>query len=99
MTHRNNISQIISGIFLILGLHIVAIINLSLLVFLFALAPNMLGGARIGSLLVYAVFRIGISQLLYVVTLVISLKQRQEWGVMKGVIIGAVLTALLNVGC
>ncbi|MEQ9235604.1 MAG: hypothetical protein RIG66_16145 [Coleofasciculus sp. E2-BRE-01] len=36
-------------------------------------------------------------QLLYVIPLIIWLKHRRKMGMMKGVIIGAVLTALLNV--
>lgn len=98
MSQRNEIVQIISGIFLLLGLHIFAVTVLSLLVY----AVNMLGGTTIlpiNNLWLYAVFGIGISQLLYVIPLIIRLKQRQEWGLMKGVIIGAVLTALLNGGC
>ena len=38
-------------------------------------------------------------QLLYVIPLVLWFRRRQYWGLMKGVIIGAVLTALLNGTC
>jgi hypothetical protein len=38
-------------------------------------------------------------QLLYVIPLIIWLKRRRKMGMMKGVIIGAVLTALLNGSC
>jgi hypothetical protein len=98
MSERNEISKIIFGILLVLGLHILALIVLTLLVY----TVNILGGATvfpINILWIYAVFGIGISQLLYVIPLIIRLKQQQRWGLMKGVIIGAVITALLNGGC
>lgn len=98
MSQRNEVSQIISGIFLLLGLHIFAITVLSFLVYV----VNLLGGTTIfpiNILWIYAVFGLGISQLLYVVPLIIRLKQQQRWGLMKGVIIGAVITALLNGAC
>lgn len=98
MSQRNEIAQIISGILLLLALHILAVTVFSLLVYVL----NMLGIAAISqlnTLFIYAIFGIGISQLLYVIPLIIRLKQRQEWGMMKGVIIGAVLTVLLNGGC
>lgn len=98
MSQRNEIAQIIYGMFFVLGLHIFAITVLSLLAYL----VNLVGGiiiSPINNLWIYAVFGIGISQLLYVIPLIIRLKRLQKWGLMKGVIIGAVLTALLNGGC
>lgn len=98
MSQPNEIPQIIAGFFLVFGLHTLAIVILSLLAYIL----NLLGGttvALINILWIYVIFGIGISQLLYVVPLIIRLKQRQEWGLMKGVIIGTVVTALLNGGC
>ena len=51
------------------------------------------------ALLSYAILGIGLSQILYIVPIVISLKRKQKWGEMKGVIIGAILTALISGGC
>lgn len=42
---------------------------------------------------------IGLIQLVYVIPEVLRLKHQQRWGKMKGVIIGAVITALLNGSC
>ncbi len=42
---------------------------------------------------------IGIVQLLYVIPLAIHLKRQQKVETMKGVIIGAIITILLNGGC
>ncbi|MDF0554787.1 hypothetical protein [Kamptonema sp. UHCC 0994] len=50
-------------------------------------------------LFAYGIFGIGLSQLLYIVPTVINLKRQQKWGEMKGVIIGAILTALISGGC
>ncbi|AFZ15305.1 hypothetical protein Cri9333_4524 [Crinalium epipsammum PCC 9333] len=44
-------------------------------------------------------FGICLYQLLYVVPAIIFLKRQQRWGLMKGVIIGAVTTALLSGPC
>lgn len=42
---------------------------------------------------------IGLVQLLYVVPIAIRKRNQQQWESMKGVIIGGVITALLNGGC
>ena len=42
---------------------------------------------------------ISITQLIYVIPLIIWLNRRRQFALKKGVIIGAVLTALLNGGC
>lgn len=47
----------------------------------------------------FAVFGVGIFQLLYIIPVVLVLKRRQQWALMKGMIIGAVITALLNGSC
>lgn len=51
------------------------------------------------SLVSYGILGIGLSQFLYIVPIVISLKRKQKWGEMKGVIIGVILTALISGGC
>ncbi|HBE20794.1 MAG TPA: hypothetical protein DEG17_00935 [Cyanobacteria bacterium UBA11149] len=42
---------------------------------------------------------IGIVQFLYVIPLAIHLKRKEKIGIVKGVIIGAIITILLNGGC
>ena len=42
---------------------------------------------------------IGLVQLLYLVPIAIRKRNQQQWESMKGVIIGGVITALLNGGC
>ncbi len=42
---------------------------------------------------------IGLVQLIYVIPVIVWLRRRRQFAFMKGVIIGAVLTALANGGC
>ena len=47
----------------------------------------------------FSILGIGIFQLLYVIPTGILLYRNRQFSLMKGVIIGAVITALLNGGC
>ncbi|WP_190414502.1 hypothetical protein [Coleofasciculus sp. FACHB-125] len=96
MRSRNEITEMISGIFLVLGIHILVWIILEFLSFIIV---NLLSIYSIAQILAILIFSIGLSQLLYVVPIIFWLRRQQRWGLMKGVIIGAVLTALLNGGC
>jgi hypothetical protein len=87
--------KILSGIFLVLGLHILAFLAGGLI----GSIAISLGIDSIASTLFSLALFIGISQLIYISPLMILLIQQRNWGVLKGVIIGAVITALLNGGC
>jgi len=50
-------------------------------------------------ILFFAFFGIGITQLLYVIPLALWTRSKGRFDTMKGVIIGAVITVLLNGGC
>lgn len=91
MARRNEFLGIILGILLLIGLNILipAIVVWSNGGILFSSA----------SVAFFAVFGIGIFQLIYVIPLAIILSRRRSWGTMKGLIIGACLVALLNGGC
>ena len=97
MSHRNEIMGIVSGIFLLMGLHLAALILGSIL------GPILISiggiGYYIASFLGFGLFGIGISQLIYVVPAIIVLRRRREFALLKGLIIGAIITALLNGGC
>lgn len=95
MERRNEFRDIISGIFIVFGMHIAAIIIGSII----GTIATYVKLYNLNILLLYALVGLGLSQLLYVVPVAIRLKRRQQWGLMKGVIIGAVITALLNGGC
>jgi hypothetical protein len=91
----NEFSQIVSGIFLVGFLHTAAFFIGVFIMFI----ASALKADGIVPILGIAGAGIGISQLIYIIPLLIRLIRQQEWGLMKGVIIGAVLTALLNGGC
>lgn len=92
---------IVIGILLILG------INLGLFVFLWFFAIILATGYPFNNvirdyafdLLSFAVKGIGLVQFTYVTPILFWLKRQQKRGLIKGVIIGAVITILLNGGC
>lgn len=93
MSSRNQIWGIM------LGASIVLVANLIIFYIIWFYISNIpyltnsdTGGAEF-------LFGICIYQLLYVVPSVIWLKRQQYWGLMKGVIIGAVITAFLGGSC
>lgn len=88
----NETWAVILGIFLTLGMHIAAII-------ICATLASLLPGEAVANIFVYSLAGIGIAQLFYVIPVIILLSRRRQWGLMKGVIIGAVITTLLNGGC
>ena len=90
----NELGKIFLGILLLAGFHISVLTILGVI----AAAGGSVGN-YFGAIYIYALFGIGIAQLIYVIPLVIWLRRKRKWGLMKGVIIGAVLTALLNGGC
>ena len=53
----------------------------------------------VANIAIFSIFGIGITQLVYIIPLIIYLMRRKAWALMKGVIIGAILTFLLNGGC
>ncbi|MCL1464081.1 hypothetical protein [Argonema galeatum] len=96
MAIQNEFLGIIYGMLLLLGMHAIAIVAIFILGFvLFSNTP----GYAILAFWIYAAFGFSLIQLLYVIPVVLRLKQQQRWGMMKGVIIGAVITALVSGGC
>jgi len=98
MFARNEIQGMIKGVFLILGMHLLLVLVAGIILTFISYISKGLS-FQMGIIALYALFGIGIAQLFYVIPLVIWFKQRCQWGLMKGVIIGAVMTALLNGGC
>lgn len=94
MRSRNEFWEIVSGVLFLLGLHIAAIAILAVLAYIF-LGLN----AMLAQIFFFAIFGIGLFQLLYAIPLAIWLNRKRQSGRMKGVIICAVVTALLNGGC
>ena len=97
MSQINERKGIVSGIFLLMGLHLAALILGSILGPIFIPIGGI--GYYIASFLGWGLFGIGIAQLIYVVPAIIVLRRRREFAVLKGLIIGATITALLNGSC
>jgi hypothetical protein len=95
MSQINEIKGIVSGIFLLMGLHLAAVI-LGIIIGSISIGGI---GFYIGSFLNLGFLGIGIAQLIYVVPAIIVLRRRREFAVLKGLIIGAIITALLNGAC
>ncbi len=90
----NELGKIFLGIFLLTGIHI------SVLTILGVIASIPISGVNyFVAIYIYALAGIGITQLIYVIPLIFWLRWKRKWGLMKGIILGAVITALLNGGC
>ncbi|MEA5452901.1 hypothetical protein VB780_30295 [Leptolyngbya sp. CCNP1308] len=96
-TPPNETLEIVKGMLLLLGCHVVA----GVLIFLLGLVVAVVG---IGNYFFVYPWVIGAAgflfwQLIYVIPLVITLRRRRLIARSKGVIIAAVLTALVNGAC
>ena len=98
MSPRNERMGRVSGIFLLIGLHIAAVI-LGIIILLIHF--YLVGQDNYLTLLLFGSFfaGLGIVQLIYVIPAIIFLRRGREFALLKGLIIGAVVTALLNGGC
>lgn len=96
-TPPNEILEIVKGMALLLGCHIVA----GTLIFLLGLLIASVGVGGYAFAIPWAIGAAGFLfwQLLYVIPLVITLRRRGHIAMSKGVIIAAVLTALVNGAC
>ena len=101
MSQINERKGIVSGIFLLIGLHIAAVILGIIVLFLYIFLARKVGKDDFIGLLLFGSFfaGLGIVQLIYVIPAIFILRRRRNFTLVKGVIIGAVVTALLNGGC
>ena len=100
MSQRNEVRGIILGVLLLIGMHFAAFLFSCVILVIISIIPTPISNNYLWlPLIVVPSAGIGLFQILYVIPVVFWLKRRQKWGLMKGVIIGAVLTALLNGGC
>jgi hypothetical protein len=94
-THE--VLEVFKGFLLVFALHMVA--GFFIFFVLGHIIGSLLGGYRF--ILIWFIGAMGFFfwQLIYVIPLAVWLKRRGKTGMMKGVIIGAVLTALVNGAC
>lgn len=97
MIRRNEWGGILLGFLLLIGCHLLA----GALVFALSFPLSSLIGGTYTILLVWAwaITTLFLWQLIYVLPLVFRLRKRREIGMMKGVIIGAILTGLVSSTC
>lgn len=105
MSHSNEWQRVLRGILLLIGLHAAAIALGIVIAAIFygivALLPLTAQQSLyvVNYLLLYLLLGIGLTQFLYAIPAIILLNRDRQYALMKGVIIGTVLTALLNAGC
>ncbi len=92
MLPRDEIGDIFIGVFLLFIIHFLSLDIALLLIqlFLFLYLDD------VPDAILYALFRLSIFQIIYVIPTVFWARSQQEWGLMKGIIIGAIITVLLN---
>jgi Na+/proline symporter len=90
--NQQEFQKILSGLFLLLGIHLAIFIVLRILASIIITVNIEIAGR-----LILTLFYIGIWQLFYAIPLILWLKRTQQWGRMKGVIIGTVVTILTNI--
>jgi len=91
MTQQNKTTEILTAMGWLLLCHIGLVAIASLFAWLQILSLYLP--------LMYAVFGIGITQLFYAIPLYLRYKRQRRFSAMKGVVIGAILTVLLNGSC
>ncbi|MBW4671380.1 MAG: hypothetical protein KME60_29155 [Cyanomargarita calcarea GSE-NOS-MK-12-04C] len=96
MSQRNEILQVVLGILVLFGMHIISAIAIFILGYIIGL---IFGNYTFLGVWIIAAYSFFLVQLLYVIPVTLWLRRQQKTGMMKGVITGAVITALLNGGC
>ncbi len=99
MRERSEIPKIILGSFCVLVINaVIFCIGLFVASYTYGAYQNSYY-SWLFPIAVFSIMGISITQLIYVIPVIIWLKRRQQIVLMKGVIVGAVITALLNGGC
>jgi uncharacterized protein YacL len=94
MSKKSEAKNIIAGFFLLILFHIAAA------VFILGIATLTQSIYNLSlSIIVYGIYGFSLWQLIYVIPLCLWLKNKGKIAVMKGVIIAATLTFLINGGC
>lgn len=95
MSQQNQFWGVIQGILLLIGMHAVAI----LIIFAISYVLDRIRGGYDGLAFLFGLAALFLIQLLYVIPVCIWLKRKGKPLMMKGVIIGAVITGLINGSC
>lgn len=90
--NQQEFQKILSGLFFLLGIHLAILTVLKVAAFFISTFNTLLAANTI-----LVGFYIGIWQLFYAIPIILWLKRTQQWGRMKGVIIGTVVTFMTNI--
>lgn len=93
---RRSALDVLAGIVLVGLCHVAFAALIYVLAWLWV---GVLNYYPVQNIVLWMLFAISLSQLLYVVPLVLWLRRRRRLELAKGVVIGAVITALLNGSC
>lgn len=105
MSQSNEWTRVLKGMLLAFALNIAAIVVFFLLSAIVIRLVNVVPVSirdffySLNILFLICIAGIGLSQFLYIIPTIIVLARSQRYAQMKGVIIGAAITALLNAGC
>jgi hypothetical protein len=107
MSRSNEWRKILRGILLLIGLHGIALmLAIAIALIIYAVITTIPTGSNNQApfillngytSLVFMLFGIGVFQLFYVIPVILILLRDRRYATVKGVMIGAVLTLLLNV--
>jgi len=89
----------VPGVNAFLGFMAVLLGHIIACIILYALSATEIGRETLNILLFYAFIAIGFTQLIYVVPLCIWLRSKGRFDTLKGAIIAALVTLLLNGAC
>ncbi|WP_315788546.1 hypothetical protein [Fischerella sp. JS2] len=99
MSRRNEFYYIIGGIFLVMGMHIIATLILGILAYIELIIASQYNIRFFQLIFVVYFFGIGITQFVYIIPVLLRLRKQEKFALMKGIIISAIFTALLNGRC
>lgn len=95
-TEPNGLNNLLKGVLLLIGCHALACLLIFVVGFVIG---SIIGGYSVLVIWFGGALGLCLWQLLYVIPLTIWLKRRGKIDMMNGVIIGAVLTALVSGAC
>ncbi|MEM7797304.1 MAG: hypothetical protein AAF579_22970 [Cyanobacteria bacterium P01_C01_bin.118] len=101
--NSNELIQIFYGFGLLMLCHVIAVFLLFVFTFALDMLSRLLRSTGLNNIAGFIIL-LGLTcflfwQLLYAIPLALRFKRRRQFGLMKGVIIGAVITALINGAC
>jgi hypothetical protein len=91
--------NVLSGFLMLLGLHIVAAILILIIAYIIGNSRDRSGYNLSLSIIIYGIYGFFLWQLIYVIPLCLWLRNKGKIPAMRGVIIGAIITFLVYIGC